>query len=91
LHRIDAAFFRVGESRGGLLVKFYAGEEHSEEELLADLERNGFRAGRLEREGRLLMRPEKEPWTARHAASNSGGSSRRRAARGARCGPPSTG
>src|SRR5919205_2427459 len=27
LHRIDAAFFRVGESRGGLLVKFYGGED----------------------------------------------------------------
>src|SRR5919202_2558005 len=26
LHRLDAAFFRVGEARGGLLVKFYAGE-----------------------------------------------------------------
>src|SRR5215217_6673296 len=34
LHRLDAAFFRVGEARGGLLVKFYAGEEYSEEELL---------------------------------------------------------
>src|SRR3954469_21527040 len=32
LHRLDAAFFRVGEERGGLLVKFYAGEEYSEEE-----------------------------------------------------------
>ena len=32
LHRLDAAFFRVGEARGGLLVKFYAGEEHSEGE-----------------------------------------------------------
>src|ERR671916_3447629 len=29
LHRLDAAFFRVGEARGGLLIKFYAGEEHS--------------------------------------------------------------
>src|SRR3712207_2940694 len=38
LHRLDAAFFRVGEARGGLLVKFYAGEEHSEEELLSDFE-----------------------------------------------------
>src|ERR687890_2659281 len=38
LHRLDAAFFQVGEARGGLLVKFYAGEEHSEEELLADFE-----------------------------------------------------
>jgi excisionase family DNA binding protein len=61
LHRLDAAFFRVGDARGGLLVKFYAGEEHSEEELLSDFERNGFEAGRLKREGRLLMRAEKEP------------------------------
>jgi excisionase family DNA binding protein len=38
LHRLDAAFFQVGEARGGLLVKFYAGEEHSEEELLLDFE-----------------------------------------------------
>src|SRR5215204_6768874 len=35
LHRLDAAFFRVGEARGGLLVKFYAGEEYSEEKLLS--------------------------------------------------------
>src|ERR687889_1988550 len=55
LHRLDAAFFQVGESRGGLLVKFYAGEEHSEEELLSDFEGNGLEAGRLEREGKLLM------------------------------------
>ena len=61
LHRLDAAFFRVGESRDGLLVKFYAGEEHSEEELLADLEENGLEARRLNREGRLLMRSEVEP------------------------------
>jgi excisionase family DNA binding protein len=61
LHRLDAAFFRVGEARGGLLVKFYAGEEHSEEELLSDFEENGLEAGRLKREGRLLMRAEEEP------------------------------
>src|ERR671921_390693 len=61
LHRLDAAFFRVGEARGGLLVKFYAGEEHSEEELLLDFERNGLQASRLKREGRLLMRAEEEP------------------------------
>src|SRR5215208_4302724 len=61
LHRLDAAFFRVGEARGGLLVKFYAGEEHSEEELLLDFEGNGLPAGRLEREGRLLMRAEEVP------------------------------
>jgi excisionase family DNA binding protein len=61
LHRLDAAFFRVGESRGGLLVKFYAGEEYSEDELLADFEENGLEASRLKREGRLLMRSEEAP------------------------------
>ena len=90
LHRLDAAFFRVGEARGGLLVKFYAGEEHSEEELLSDFEENGLDAGRLKREGRLLMRAEEEPLGERELTS-SGGSSRRRAARGAPFGPPSTG
>src|ERR687891_2264038 len=63
LHRLDAAFFCVGEARGGLLVKFYAGEEHSEGELLSDFEANGFEARRLKREGRLLMRAEEEPFS----------------------------
>src|SRR5215207_3030353 len=61
LHRLDAAFFRVGQERGGLLIKFYAGEEHSEEELLLDFEQNGLEAGRLKRQGQLLMRAEEEP------------------------------
>src|SRR5215213_8886831 len=61
LHRLDAAFFQVGEARGGLLVKFYAEEEHSEGELLLDFEQNGLEASRLKREGRLLMREEEEP------------------------------
>src|ERR687892_2759839 len=61
LHRLDAAFFCVGEARGGLLVKFYAGEEHSEEELLSDFEQNGLEASRLKRQGRLLMRAEEVP------------------------------
>jgi excisionase family DNA binding protein len=61
LHRLDAAFFRVGEAQGGLLVKFYAGEEHSEDQLRADFEKNGLQVGRLEREGRFLMRPEEDP------------------------------
>jgi excisionase family DNA binding protein len=61
LHCLDAAFFRVGEARGALLIKFYAGEEHSEEELLSDFEQNGLEAGRLKRQGRLLMRAEEEP------------------------------
>src|ERR671938_1974243 len=54
LHRLDAAFFQVGDAHGGLLVKFYGGEEISEEELRADLEKNGLPVGRLEREGRFL-------------------------------------
>src|ERR671913_1653383 len=61
LHRLDAAFFRVGDARGGLLVKFYAGEEHSEGELLSDFEENGLEARRLKLEGQLLMRAEEEP------------------------------
>jgi excisionase family DNA binding protein len=61
LHRLDAAFFRVGEAHGGLLVKFYGGEVTSEEELRADFERNGLDVRRLVREGCLLMRPEEDP------------------------------
>lgn len=61
LHRLDSAFFRVGEVRDGLLVKFFGGEDRSEEELLERFEANGLEAGRLMREGRLLMRPEENP------------------------------
>ena len=61
LHRLDAAFFRVGEARDGLLVKFYAGEVSSEDELRAEFSRNGLEVERLEREGRFLMRPEEDP------------------------------
>ena len=61
LHRLDAAFFRVGEARDGLLVKFYGGENSSPEELIERFEENGLAAGRLRREGRLLMRPEEDP------------------------------
>jgi excisionase family DNA binding protein len=61
LRRMDAAFFRVGETRGGLLVKFYGGETDPADELRASLEENGLGVGRLEREGRFLMRPEADP------------------------------
>ena len=61
LHRLDAAFFGVGEARDGLLVKFYGGENSSPEELIERFEENGLAAGRLRREGRLLMRPEGDP------------------------------
>ncbi len=61
LHRLDATFFRVGEARDGLLVKFYGGENSPPEELIERFEENGLAAGRLRREGRLLMRPEEDP------------------------------
>jgi excisionase family DNA binding protein len=61
LHRLDAAFFQVGEAHDGLLVKFYGGEKHSAEELRAEFERNGLEVERLEREGRFLMKPEDDP------------------------------
>src|SRR5918992_4492576 len=68
LHRLDATFFGVGEARGGLLVKFYGGEMHSEDELRADFEENGLQVGRLEREGRFFMRPEGDPLDGREEA-----------------------
>ena len=61
LRRLDAAFFRVGEARGGLLVKFYGGEKDPADELRASLEENGLEVERLERGGRFLMRPEADP------------------------------
>lgn len=61
LHRLDAAFFQVGDAHGALLVKFYGGEDSPEDELRAELEKNGLDVGSLEREGRLLMRPEEDP------------------------------
>ncbi len=62
LHRLDAAFFGVGEARGGLLVKFTGGEkETSDEELREDLEQHGLEVGRLEREGQFRIVPETSP------------------------------
>ena len=61
LHRLDAAFFQAGDAHGGLLVKFYGGEDAPADELRGELEKNGLEVGRLEREGRFLMRPEEDP------------------------------
>ena len=68
LHRLDAAFFQVGDAHGGVLVKFYGGETDSEEELRADFEENGLQVRRLEREGRFFMRPEEDPLDGRAEA-----------------------
>ncbi len=62
LHGLDAAFFRVGEARGGLLVKFSGGETGtSDEELRRALEENGLEVRRLESEGRFRLVPEMGP------------------------------
>ena len=53
---MDAAFFRVAEARGGLLVKYHAGGEQTDlEELRSDLERHGLDVQKLEQEGRLYF------------------------------------
>jgi hypothetical protein len=61
LHRLDAAFFQVGDAHGGLLVKFYGGEDYPEDDLRVEFEKNGLEVERLEREERFLMRPEEDP------------------------------
>ena len=47
LHRLDVAFFGVGEARDGLLVKYVGGEpQTSVDELRAEFERNGLNVAR---------------------------------------------
>ena len=56
MHRLDAAFFRVAEARGGLLVKYHAGGERTDlDELRSNLEHHGLDVRRLEEEERLLF------------------------------------
>jgi excisionase family DNA binding protein len=51
MHRLDAAFFRVGEAQGGRLIKYVGGEAwDSLDDARTDLEQHGFEAGRLEEE-----------------------------------------
>ena len=61
LHRIDASFFRVGEARGGTLVKYHREVEGmpTADELRAEFVRNGLEVGRLEAEGKLRFISEK--------------------------------
>jgi len=58
LHRLDAAYFQVGEAQNGLLVKFYGDDEDSGDELRAQFEENGLEVERLEREERFRMKPD---------------------------------
>jgi len=58
LHRLDAAFFQVGGARGGALIKVYAGETASVEELRAALTRQGVAVAALEAAGRFRFSAE---------------------------------
>src|SRR5215203_1762724 len=59
MHRLDAAFFRVGEPRGGTLVKYHREVEGmpSVDELRAEFGRNGLEVARLEGEGGFASSP----------------------------------
>jgi excisionase family DNA binding protein len=64
LHRLDAAFFRVGEVRGGMLAKFCGPESGaSVEELRTEWVGAGLDVERLEGEGRLrfVVQEEDDP------------------------------
>jgi excisionase family DNA binding protein len=63
MYRLDAAFLRVGEAKGGRLIKYLGGEEtwNSLDEVRSELERYGLEVGRLEEEGRLRFIFEPDP------------------------------
>lgn len=68
LVRLDAAFFRVGEALGGLLVKYHGGEAPPVERLRAGLRHNGLAVDRLEAEGRFRWSGEADPASGRGTA-----------------------
>ena len=62
MHRLDAAFFRVGEAQGGRLIKYAGGEPwESLQDVRTDLEPRGLEVGRLEEEGRFRFASEPDP------------------------------
>jgi hypothetical protein len=62
LHRLDAAFFRVGEAQGGRLIKYVSGESwDSLDDARAELRHHGLEVGRLEEEGRFRFTSEPDP------------------------------
>jgi len=68
LHRLDSAFFQVGEARGGILIKCYAGETASVEDLRADLMRQGGAVAALEAAGRFRFSAEMDAGAGRTEA-----------------------
>jgi excisionase family DNA binding protein len=66
IHRLDAAFFRVGEAQGGRLIKYAGGEPwDSLEDVRTELEPYGLEVGRLEEEGRFRFVSEPDPQSGR--------------------------
>jgi excisionase family DNA binding protein len=66
MHRLDAAFFRVGEAQGGRLIKYAGGEPwDSLDDARTDLEPHGLEVGRLEEEGRFRFTSEPDPQSRR--------------------------
>jgi len=61
MHRVDAAFFQVGEARGAFLAKFYVGEDINADQLRAAYTRFGLDVRRLEHEGRMIFVRELDP------------------------------
>ena len=62
MHRLDTAFFRVGEAQGGRLIKYVGGESwDSLDEARADLKHHGLAVGRLEEEERFRFTSEPDP------------------------------
>src|SRR5215213_493306 len=62
MHRLDAAFFRVGEAQGGRLIKYAGGEPwDSLDDVRTDLEPHGLEVGRLEEEERFRFTSEPDP------------------------------
>ena len=62
MHRLDTAFFRVGEAQGRTLIKYVGGESwDSLDDARTELERHGLEVGRLEEEGRFRFTSEPDP------------------------------
>lgn len=60
MQRLDAAFFRAAEARGGTMVKYHAGGSTEADGLREKLGGYGLEVGRLESEGRLRFLGEPE-------------------------------
>lgn len=62
LHNLEASFFRVGEARGGMLIKYNRSDSgESEDELRASFEHRELEVTRLENEGRFCFIVESDP------------------------------